>query len=866
MNLLALTSSFAAVGKTDAGALATLKQSNEKVVRFVLDNGMTCLVKPDPSAPVVSIQIWVGSGSIHEGDMLGSGLSHYVEHMIFKGTPTRKPGAIAKALHDLGGEINAYTSLDRTVFHADLPSRHWRAALDILADAVKNASFPEEEWGKEKDVILREFSMGRDNPDRRLGELLWRTAYVAHPYRIPIIGYRDVFKAVTRADLVAFYQRRYIPDNMIAVIVGEVVPAEVERALREVFAGFARRPNPAVVIPEEPRQTVARTARETGPYQVSRLCMAFHTVSLTDRDAPALELLANIVGGGQSSRLVQSVKERQQLVHSISASSYTPRYPGLFVVSAAFDPDKETAVIAAIEREIASWADTRFSAAEIDKARRMMLAGELSTLQTMNGQASSYASGELFMQNPRFGEAYLELLGRVTPADLQTMVGTYLRPDNRTLVVLAPEPKAATNAAPVGTNHVSAVTSRKTPEGATLIVREDRHLPFVYICAAFRGGVLAETEDRAGITHLMSELLIRGTPTRAAADIAQAIESLGADLSPFAGHNSFGLQGRCLAGDIATLVDVMSDCLGNATFPPEEIAKQKAIQLAAIDSQQEQPFVVAQNALNGMLFAGHPYRWNPIGLRPAVERLHQQPLLDYYRREVVTGNLALSFFGDIAPAQAGELASRFARRLRRDERAARTPVAASPPPPARAEKREPKEQCIVIFGFPGIDLRDPRKEALQILETAMSGMSSKVFHTIREERGLAYFAGATQRVGLDPGLFALYAGTRAEARAEVESLLLKEVDRVAHDGLDAGEIARAKTQLVAEVEMRRQDGMHLAVTCALNELYGLGCNYEFTTRERVEAVTPDQIRQAAASILATNRLAISVVIPEKAEK
>lgn len=148
----------------------------------------------------------------------------------------------------------------------------------------------------------------------------------------------------------------------------------------------------------------------------------------------------------------------------------------------------------------------------------------------------------------------------------------------------------------------------------------------------------------------------------------------------------------------------------------------------------------------------------------------------------------------------------------------------------------------------------------------MSGMSSRIFHTIREERGLAYFAGANQRVGVNPGLFILYAGTRAEARAEVESLLLAEIARIGLEGLEQDEINRAKNQLIADQEMRLQDGMTLAVACSLNELYGLGCGYDFTTRQRIEAVTPDQIRNAAATILSTNRMVVSVVIPQKKEK
>jgi zinc protease len=596
------------------------------------------------------------------------------------------------------------------------------------------------------------------------------------------------------------------------------------------------------------------------------MVVAFHTVSLADKDAPALELLAAITGGGQSSRLVQSIKEDQSLVHSISASSYAPRYPGLFVIGAMFDPDKESAVIEAINREIESWTRTAFPSDEIEKARRMLLVGELSTLQSMNGQASSYASSELFMQNPRFGENYLEQLEHVTAADIRAVAAKYLQADNRTLVVLAPDRKKSQADTAIATNRPPEVTRRKMPEGITLILREDHRLPFVYMSAAFQGGVISEQETQAGITSMMSELMVRGTPSRGATEIARTVETLGADLVPFSGHNSFGLQGRCLAGDAGTLAEIFADCLGRASFPADELAKAKTIHLAAIEAQREQPVFVAQTALDAILFAGHPYRWNPLGLQAAVEKIDQPALAACHRQQVVTGNMVLSIFGDITPGEAEKLAARLTRFVPRGPAPARVTVKAAPVLPARVENKEPKEQCIVILGFPGIDMQDPRKDALQILEAAMSGMSSRIFHTIREERGLAYFAGANQRIGVDPGLFTLYAGTRTEARAEVESLLLAEIARIGREGLDPEEIARAKNQLIADQEMRLQDSMSLAVMCALNELYGLGYGYDFTTRQRIEAVTPEQIQKAAGSILSTNRMVISVVIPEEKAK
>lgn len=852
----------AAPDTTGEAALATLKQSNDRITRFTLDNGMTCLVKEDHAAPVVSIQIWVGSGSIHEGNLLGAGLSHYVEHMVFKGTPTRKPGEIAKTLIGFGGELNAYTSLDRTVFHTDLPSKHWKEALETLADAVINASFPENEWAREKDVILREFSMGEDNPDRQLHECLFKTAYTVHPYRLPVIGLRDIFTAITREDLVDFYHRRYVPDNMVAVVVGDVDPAEAKAALKDNFKAFTRRPNPPAFVPAEPRQTSPRFIRQAGPYKISRLAIAFHTVTLSDKDAPALDLLAAIVGGSQSSRLVQDIKETRKLVHAIGASSFTPRETGFFSINASLNPALETEAIQAIDETVASWGKSVFSKDEINKARRIMLVGQLDTLQSMHGQAASYASGQLFMQNPRYDESYLERLQKVTPADLQAVARKYLHPDNQTTVILGPEQKAKTGPLPAAMNQASNVSRIVLPDGVPLLVREDHRLPFVQICAAFKGGVLAEDGNTSGITELLSQLLVRGTTKRSAMDIAETLESLGADLSPFAGYNSFGLRGQSLAGDANTLMEVMFDSLGNSQFPTNEVEKQKTTQLAAISSREEQPMSIASDALNDVIFAGHPYRLPPSGTRDSVARLDASALREYARRQIVTGNMTLAIFGDITAKEAEALALKHIRRIRHDLPPARLGLSPHPVLPTRIEKLEPREQCIVIYGFPGIGLTDPRRDALSILEAAMGGMSSRLFETVRDKRGLAYYASTRQRIGLDSGIFTLYAGTRRDALPEVERLIAEEITRVTTQGLQPEEIERGRNMVVAEQEMKLQDNGQLAMTCALDELFGQGCNYAFTIRQRMEAVTPAQIREAAASILQTNKLAVSVVLPK----
>ena len=180
---------------------------------ITLDNGLTIIVREDPTAPVVSVQAWCKAGSIDEGKWLGAGLSHMLEHMLFKGTTQRGPGLIDREVQDAGGYMNAYTSFDRTVYYINVPSTGTKVAIDILCDIMQNATLPEEEVEKEKQVILREMDMNQDDPSRRASRRLFETAYIRSPYRFTVIGYPDIFNEISREDIVAFYREKYAPNN-----------------------------------------------------------------------------------------------------------------------------------------------------------------------------------------------------------------------------------------------------------------------------------------------------------------------------------------------------------------------------------------------------------------------------------------------------------------------------------------------------------------------------------------------------------------------------------------------------------------------------------------------------------------------------
>src|SRR5438552_15480767 len=354
--------------------------------RWVLPNGLTVIVQEDHSAPVASVQAWCATGSIHEDKHLGAGLSHILEHMLFKGTKTRATSEIAQKIQDVGGHINAYTSFDRTVFWIDLPKDGVGSALDILADAMMNSTLPAEEYAKEQEVIRSEFAMGMDDPDRMAGQLLFATAYQRHPYRLPVIGLIDVFNQLASDDVMRYYRARYVPNNLTFIVVGDVNADAITKQLGDFFKDYPAKSLTPVFIPSEPPQLGRREMHQEFVTELSRLSLAWHIPEITHPDVPTLDLLSTILGDGRSSRLYRQVREETGLAYGVSAFSYTPGDPGLLGIDATVDPEKRDAARDLVLKIVEEIKANGVTSDELAKGKKISLSHHLGALTTMRGQ------------------------------------------------------------------------------------------------------------------------------------------------------------------------------------------------------------------------------------------------------------------------------------------------------------------------------------------------------------------------------------------------------------------------------------------------------------------------------------------------
>jgi len=844
----------------DESAVITFPPSSAQ--KWVLPDGLTLIVQEDRSAPVASVQAWCSTGSIYEDEKLGAGLSHILEHMLFKGTKRQSSNAIAQKIQDVGGYINAYTSFDRTVFWIDVPKDGVSTALGILSDAMMNSTLPPQEYAKEQEVIRREFAMGLDDPDRQAGLLLFATAYQRHPYRLPVIGEIEIYNQLTQEQVMQYYKSRYVPNNLTFIVVGDVDAEKIRQQLADFFKSYPEKSLKPIFVPEEPPQLGRREVHNEFATELTRLSLAWHIPEITHPDVPALDLLSTILGEGRSSRLYRRVREESGLAFGVSAFSYTPGDPGLLGVDATVDPKKRAATEQLILQIIAEVKQAGVTADELMKAKKISLSHHLDALTTMRGQASDLGSNWLLTRNLNFSRDYLTAVQKVTLDDIRRVAAKYLVDQNLTVASLNPKGSLGAKQEVSKPPAVAEIQKFELSNGLRLLVREDPRLPLVSMSAAFRSGLLAETPEKNGITRLTARVLLKGTKTRTAEQIANQIEAIGGSISSDAGNNSMSVGVHVMKPDLKTGADLLADVLLNANFPEKAVAREKEVQIAGIKQEEEQLTAVARNILRQALFVDHPYALRANGSPESVQHLTQKDLIGFRDKYLVAKNGVISVFGNVNAAEVKQLFEQALRGMKPGQLAL---TDARPPAPiAKTENVESikeKAQGVIMVGYRGVDMFNKDRHALELIDEASSDLGSRFFIRIREEMGLAYYVGASQMQGLVPGLFAFYLGTDPQKIEPVKTALLDEIRKLASEGLTQEELTRAKKKLIGQHQIARQSNDSFGYQCALDELYGLGFDHYKSLERDVEAVTLDESKQVAAKYFRDQPYVLATVRP-----
>lgn len=822
-----------------------------------LPNGATLLLLPDHTAPLASIQYWIPTGSIHENALLGSGLSHLLEHLIFKGTPTRNSTALALEIQDLGGHLNAYTSYDRTVYHLDLPAAHTQSALDILNDALTHPAFPPSEFEPEKDVIRREFAMGNDNPDNQFWKIALATAFSMHAIRHPIIGHLDLFNLLSREDVVRYFNERYAPQNITLAIVGDIEPAALIDHLEKTLGESPRRLCPDIPLIGEPRQIAPRSAHHTFPTELTRIAFLYKIPGFHHPDTPALEILAMLAGEGLSAWLHRQLVEDLGLAEEITAFTYAPCDVGIWGAEAYCLPEQRAALTDALREIILSLSHRPISTQDLSRIKNQILTQHYHQLRTMHGQASGLGQGWLLARDPSLSYRYIEKIATVTAEQIHHVARVYLTPEQENLITLSPSKSSLVSSAAhtagascaVGSD-VFSITFHSSHTPPYLYIPE-ANLPLFGLKFTTLGALLAENPDQAGLARLTLETLIKSTKQHSAAALAEAIENLGGQLHTTSGNNAATLFIESLYEHQNAICDLFTEILTTPEFAPHEVETEKRKQLAALAAELDNPLNVARKHLRAILYPDHPYARTPLGTAEALATFTADHVRDFWQNllqeapsiiavhapdAAPSGLSALSKLAQSVPARSSS--DRFHTLLPKALKTSHT-----------HHEYHAKDQAIMIVAFPTVPIAHEDRPALDIAAEALSDLGSRLFLKFREELGLAYFVGAYQFTALTAGHFAFYLGTDPTRLHQVQMILMQEITRLAEGGLSAEELHRSRAKLVSLYMMDMQNASTIAHQATLNHLYGLGYDHHTRRIGILESVSLDRLNETIARYL-----------------
>jgi len=833
--------------------------------KIKLDNGMTVVINELPSSPMVALYAWVNTGSVMEGKYLGSGVTHFVEHMLFKGTARRGPGEIPDEAKAMGGVINASTGYDNTVFTLSVPKENFAKGLDLISDMVQNAAFDPKEVEREREVILKEMHMHNDRPEHKLDDLVGDTVYIVHPYKYPIIGRESLFKAITREDLWDYYRSHYVPNNMVFSVAGGVTVNDVLPQIKKAFENFTMRTKPERVIPQEPEQIASRRIEIEYPTNLTRMTMAYQGIPLLHKDLYALDVLAMALGSGASSRFYQELHEKRQLVESIAASDYTPVDRGYVEITCLIKDQAPDTIIQAVKAMIEDVKKQGLLPGELEKVKRQVMAQNIYGRQSSEDLAYHTAMDEAFTGDASFADKYLAGVRLVTNADIKRVAAEYLDDQRLSVVILKPKVAVPPTAATVATAPLS-IEKIVLPNGLVLLLQEDHSLPLLSLNAVINGGTRQEPADLNGLSQLTASVWSKGLKGKTAEQISREVESRGGSFSVGSGFNSFTINISFLAQDLPLAMEYLEEAVKYPTFPQEEINIEKDQMLTALDARKDSILQTGSREMRKTLFLTNPFRLDSLGSEQTLKKISRVDLLGYYDRFLSPNSMIIAVYGDMDKKKIREEILRRFGGIKPVKVALTSVPEDAPQKPRVKQFSMDKEQALVMYGFRAPTIQDKDKYAFEIAVNIMSSsLGGRMFKRIRDELGKAYVLSGGYNPGVDAGMADFYTVTTEENIPKVREIMEAEITSIRNELVTDKELTDAKTYLQSELARSLETISDRAMTSSIDELLGLGYDDYEHYNERTNAVTKEDVRDAVRKYLDLQHDAVIVIHSKSAE-
>lgn len=860
--------------------------------KYQLPNGLRVILLPTHKAPVVTAHAWVRTGSADE--LRGEeGISHFIEHLLFKGTRKFKVGEIASLVEGCGGELNAYTSFDQTVFHITLSKHFSERAIECLSDMMGFPAFDETETDNEREVVIEEIKRSNDSPQRAGSRLLFETVYQRHPYRIPVIGYDENIRGFTPKQIQKYYRGRYSPKNMSLLVVGDFQAPDMKALVKKYFGEIPATPVRKSKRSSEANQTSPRVSVRTSNFEESILHVAFPIPNAKHADIPALDILALILGQGESSRLYQRLRLRENTVTYVGSHAYTPLDSGFFSVSAGLHHSKMSDVLDSIGEELLLIQQVPPSETELQKAIRILEADEVFGAETVDGLARKIGTFEQIFAKPDYYEKYLRQLSEVTADDVTRVARKYFTSKNLNVCVMAQ--KGASDLQKIAQKFADdyksahAVFSKLAPEklrtkpqklkipkiksggahspiefeveGVRVVAYPDHQSPTVALRLGMIGGQRLEEPEQAGLAELTSNVWLSGTKSRSEQEIVEWLDGRAVGLRAFAGRNTIGLSLNCLSQDLHDALKLTGEVLKESTFPEDVVEREKAQQLEAIRQKSDNPSQIAVEAFQKMMFGSHPYGRPTAGSEQTVPRLSGEQMKTYLSKLLMRKNLSVAVSGDFQPEVLKQNLREMFQGIPNGESLLKAQSVQLPKAPTQDRIILRKEQAHVVCGFPALTLADPRTHTLQLINSILSGQGGRLFLELRDKASLAYSVSPIGMEGIEAGFFGAYIGCSPDKVEKAINMMMVEFEKLKTDLVPEAELERAKRYVLGRHDIGLQRNSSVASSLFFSAIYNQSTDQVFHLDRFLSAITSKEIRELARQVFDGPRV-IQIVGPD----
>jgi zinc protease len=845
------------------------------VRKEVLSNGLTLLIQPDRSAPVVAVVTHVRAGFFDEPDRW-TGISHVLEHMFFKGTARRGVGAIARETKSAGGYLNASTTYDHTAYFTVLPAAGLQTALDIQSDALRNSVVDAGELGRELQVIIQEAKRKLDTPSSVAYETLHEVMFDRHRIRRWRIGREEQLATLTRDDLWSYYRSRYVPERTIVAIVGDVDP---EQALALATKAYGEWPAAAGAVdrsPEEPdrREVRARTLR--GDVSQAELVLGWRAVPPLHPDGAALDLGAAVLGSGRGSWLYRTLRE-PGIVTWAAAHNYAPTELGVFSVSGELRPERVDAALEGIAESVSRLAMVGPTADELERARTLVRARWARRLESMEGRASALAAAEA-LEDVGFLDREYEMLAAVDPAQVREAAAKYLAPDAVSAVVYLPENggkdltsdalartfavtelRAPGNGAAVATPRRPAAPARAKREhgvsvtrlpGADLLVFRKAGVPLVNL-GVYVPRPRFDPPAQAGLGSLLVRSAVRGAGDLDAAALAFAFERLGGTLATSSASDWLGFGASVLSEHLPEAAALLDTVFSHPHLADDDVAAERSLMVAEAEQVADDMFRFPFQLAFAAAFGERDYGLPVGGLPETLPGITATDVRAWHGTALAAVRPVVIAVGDVDPDRASDdLAGVFMARAAVASGALTEPVAWLPAggdPPVRVVYRD-KAQAALALVFPGPSRRSPDHAAAQVWGAVASGLGGRLFEALRDRRSLAYTVIATAWQKARGGALLAYIATSPEREDEARTEMLAELERFRREPVSDTELRQAVNYLAGQAQVSRQHGAAVAGEILEAWLAGAGLEELDDPAAPYRAVTVQDVMRVAASL------------------